>query len=143
MKSGVFSQAQSAGVYHLTPAQEADIPKLAADAKRQYRVIDLSACQTRDQALILLGQDLAFPDWYGANLDALSDCLKDESWRPKHGLIARISGLARLHQIDSDACSALIEIFSDASHPAHSEDPSALWCLIDTPLPGSKPLPKA
>jgi RNAse (barnase) inhibitor barstar len=143
MKPGVFSQSKSAGVYHLTHTQDADIPKLAADAKREYRLVDLSPCQTKDQALIRLGHDLAFPDWYGANFDALNDCLNDNHWRPEKGLIVKITGLDRLNKADADTCGTLLEILDAACHPDHPQNLPPLWFLIDTPLTGIKPLPKA
>lgn len=140
MKPGVFTEAKSAGVYHLTPPLAAKLSKLASTAKREYRLVNLSFCQTKDQALTRLGHDLAFPDWYGANLDALNDCLQDQNWRPKSGLIAQISGLGHLKTIDPETCAALIEILSAACHP---EIQPPLWILIDTPANGSKPLPNA
>ena len=34
-----------------------------------------------------VSRDLAFPDWFGGNLDALHDCLTDLSWRPAPGYV--------------------------------------------------------
>lgn len=140
MKPGVFTEAKSAGVYHLTPPLAAKLSKLASEAKREYRLVDLSFCQAKDQALTRLGHDLAFPDWYGANLDALNDCLQDQNWRPKNGLIAQISGLEYLKKIDPETFTTLVEILIAACHP---ETRPPLWILIDTHADGSKPLPKA
>ena len=33
------------------------------------------------------GKALYFPEWYGANLDALKDCLTDFSWREATGYV--------------------------------------------------------
>lgn len=41
--------------------------------------LDGRTLQTPEQAHRLLAQELAFPEWYGGNLDALFDCLTDLS----------------------------------------------------------------
>lgn len=40
-------------------------------------VIDGSNVENPDCLHEILARELAFPDWYGANLDALYDCLTD------------------------------------------------------------------
>ena len=143
MKSGVFTHAKSTGVYHLSHTQEANIPDFAAAAQREYRVVMLSSCGTKNSVLAQIGRDLNFPDWYGANFDALNDCLHDNHWRPEKGLIVKITGLDRLSKVDADTCGTLLEIFDAACHPDHPQNLPPLWFLIDTPLTGIKPLPKA
>ena len=39
--------------------------------------LDGAQLQNRKEAMELLGQALAFPKWWGRNLDALYDCLTD------------------------------------------------------------------
>ena len=42
--------------------------------------LDGRSLTTRDSLLRALGRSLAFPDYYGANWDALEECLQDLSW---------------------------------------------------------------
>ena len=42
-----------------------------------YAVIDGAEIMTRDELHDALARQLALPDWYGRNLDALFDCLTD------------------------------------------------------------------
>jgi hypothetical protein len=44
-----------------------------------YLVVELNAGEwrTREDALVAIGTALHFPDYYGRNLDALVDCLRD------------------------------------------------------------------
>lgn len=39
--------------------------------------LDTADLATRDEVLSRLGVALGFPDYYGRNLDALADCLRD------------------------------------------------------------------
>lgn len=142
MKAGVFTQAGSAGIYHLPLQQAGSLPALATKSHRAFKLADLSACQSKEQALTQLGHDLAFPDWYGVNFDALQDCLSDHDWRPKGGLIVRLAGLDRLGKFDGEALATLIEILQAACLPEGVTKNSPLWFLIDTLVPGIKPLPK-
>ena len=40
-------------------------------------VLDGDAISTREELHAALARELALPDWYGGNLDALYDCLTD------------------------------------------------------------------
>ena len=42
-------------------------------------ILDLSYTETKDEVHDLLKREMAFPDYYGKNLDALYDCLTDLS----------------------------------------------------------------
>lgn len=55
----------------------ADIAGTAARAGWQFGHVDGSAAHTKRQVLIAIGEALGFGDYYGANLDALADCLGD------------------------------------------------------------------
>lgn len=53
---------------------------LAADLRDgdwAYAHLDGAGAGTRREVLVALGEALGFPGWYGANLDALWDCLRD------------------------------------------------------------------
>jgi hypothetical protein len=143
MKSGLFTHGSSAGVFHLTKSQAERLPDLAAKAQRELKRLDFSACQTKQEALMQLGRDLALPKWYGANFDALHDCLNDPDWRPKNGLIMNISGLDHLQRKDPEAFSTLLEVLQASCQSESSAQNSALWFLLDTHAPSIKPLPKA
>jgi RNAse (barnase) inhibitor barstar len=143
MKSGLFTRSSNAGVFHLTKSQAERLPELAAKTQRELKRLDFSACQAKQEALMQLGRDLAFPKWYGANFDALHDCLNDPDWRPKNGLIVNISGLDSLQRKDPEAFSTLLEVLQASCQSESSAQDSPLWFLLDTHAPSIKPLPKA
>ena len=43
----------------------------------EEKIIDCSVIRTREDLHRIFRETLAFPDWYGNNLDALYDCLTD------------------------------------------------------------------
>ena len=51
----------------------------------------------REEAMALLGQALALPEWWGRNLDALYDCLTGELGRPVR---LELSGQAAMEATD-------------------------------------------
>lgn len=77
--------------------------------------------------LAALGWALEFPEYYGANWDALEECLNDMSWR---------SGPIALHISHADALApellhTLIDIFSDAAEAWHEEGRACSLFLSD------------
>ena len=87
------------------------------------------AARTQPTMLKLLGRALGFPSWYGANLDALYDCLTDLSWHEAPGYVLILTGaphqfgkpFVRIEQVFNDAIDAWRErgipfwIFLDSS----------------------------
>ncbi|MCB4360713.1 barstar family protein [Quatrionicoccus australiensis] len=131
----------ASGLFHFLPVDRPGIEKIARQHGSRLLAVDLGHAGSRELVLHTLGQALAFPDWYGANFDALHDCLADEEWRGKCGSIVLISGLTTLRKTDPDAYTTLLEVLSSAAHIADAKHP--LWLLLDAPAPGASPLPVA
>jgi RNAse (barnase) inhibitor barstar len=49
--------------------------------------------RTKEALLGMLAQRLHFPDYFGANWDALWDCIRDLSWLPEGPVVIRHSDL--------------------------------------------------
>jgi len=65
----------------------------------------------KEALLAALGWALEFPAYYGANWDALEECLMDMSWRP--GPIAL--HLEHADALDPELLHMLMDIFTDAA----------------------------
>ena len=122
-----FTDPRTTGLYPLFPGQAAT---LAASAQRRYIQADLGPSGNLKQALHLLGQLLDLPDWYGANLDALHDCLCDPSWRGEHGCVIALHGTAGLRRKARDGFSNLLDVLRSATETQPGVD-TPLWILID------------
>jgi hypothetical protein len=51
---------------------------------------------TKDEIISLLAKALGVPDYFGANWDALDECLRDLSWLKECVLVIRHDGVPRL-----------------------------------------------
>ncbi len=104
--------------------------------------IELSACENRERVLEHLGRALNLPDWYGANFDALADCLGDPDWHDGAAIVIRLSGLSSFSQRAPADYALLLEAL-DTACQVRSDDGAALAVIIDDAPPGIRPWPTA
>ncbi len=104
---------REAGIYRLSSADRPALEKSAAALDFACFNVGLEGAADMGAILAALGRDLGFPGWYGANLDALNDCLTDFSWRGADGYVVVIAGADRSHA-GPDSFTALDEVFSAA-----------------------------
>ena len=89
------------GVYRLTGrGSAARLPCLARLKRMQAFQVDCSRVHTKQRLLSVLAHGLGFPPYFGANWDALMDCLTDMSWAPAEGYVILLRGLRGLAQRD-------------------------------------------
>ena len=130
ISSELLKQAPSAGLRRLPPV--ADLAAVADAAGLRSFAADLSGITSMDTALGTLGRSLAFPDWYGRNLDALMDCLTDMSWAPAEGYLLLLSGTAPLAAAHPRAFQSLLDVFA-AAIETWRDDGVPFWVLADEP----------
>ena len=115
------------------PASLADLPahtvaargSLAVDELRRWAdaagqrfvLADLSGCADPRSVLIALGRAFAFPAWYGANLDALYDCLTDLAEPGAAGVLVVLDHLPSTPRFDAEQRARLLDVFRDALEP--------------------------
>lgn len=93
----LLGQAELSGIYHLPSSGVAPLQKAAESLDYACFKADLRESDDLAVALVELGRSLGFPEWYGANLDALNDCLTDFSWYEAPGYVVIIAGADTLH----------------------------------------------
>ena len=96
MSDNPLKDAAAAGLYHLPPSRRATVETLAGRARFSLLKVDLAEQTSIESVLSQLGSAFKFPIWYGANFDALYDCLCDPDWQPAKGHVLLINGMARL-----------------------------------------------
>ncbi len=134
--------AHAPGFYTFAPQQTAEIANAARQQALPALSASLAACPTLPQALRHLGEALAFPDWYGSNLDALYDCLCDPDWQPGNSLVLMLLGTAHLSLSDPKGFASLSEVLQAAAE-TRCDNGQRCWLLLDSPVTGIQSLPEA
>lgn len=74
-------------------------------------VLDARTLNAKSELLAALGRALDLPDYFGANWDALEECLNDLSWR--EGPVWLV--LRHADALSADLLDTLIELFAEAA----------------------------
>ena len=100
----------------LVPAQ---LRSWADQAGHEFREIRFNAGADKKAVLRAIAQALAFPAWFGANLDALYDSLTDlpdgEAPGAARGWVIVLGSLPATPHLDAETRSALLDVFRDAA----------------------------
>lgn len=136
----LFGNVARAGVYHLPPGNRDEL--IAAAEACAYGVfrVDLAHARDKDSLLAAIGRDMAFPEWFGCNWDALADSLGDLAWRPAEGYLVLIEHCDRVNGQAHDDFVTALHIFADAALEWRGRG-VALWCLVDMHADGIAWLP--
>jgi RNAse (barnase) inhibitor barstar len=92
-----------------------ELRRWAAQAGHRFVLVECSDCLDRRSVLQAIGHAFEFPQWYGANLDALYDCLTDLTDRAEPGWVVVLERLPREPTFDSAERDALLDVFRDAA----------------------------
>lgn len=105
-------RAAGSGVFRVSDAR-ALAPARAAGL--EVVRIPLAGVAGKGALLERFAAALAFPDWFGANWDALEDCLGDLSWRPDQGRVLLIDGFESLASGAREDFRVLLELLTDVA----------------------------
>lgn len=119
MKPDILRSPAHNGVYGLPQGTAESLVAEARDAGFVHVRVNGSACHNLRALLRALGEQAAFPEWYGGNLDALHDCLIDPEWHPGQmrakGYLLILSGLEELARKHPEDLQRLLEVFRSAA----------------------------
>ena len=141
MSEKFLGKADKAAVYYLPASRRNAIDATARKLQLRPIPVDLSRAASAGEALRRIGEALNFPDWYGANFDALIDCLTDPECLPGKGHVLFVDGAATLRQGDPRAFATLLEVLQAAAGERRAAG-SPLWILLDTEAPSVNSLPE-
>jgi RNAse (barnase) inhibitor barstar len=77
--------------------------------------IELADCRDKATALDRIAGALQFPEWFGANFDALADSLGDLSWLPADGYVLLLEHADDWRRADDDNFATLLDILNEAA----------------------------
>lgn len=135
MSDNLLKNTEASGVFHLVTSRQATIEKAARHAHFGVLKADIVALSSAHDVLLQLGSALNFPIWYGANFDALYDCLTDPDWQPAKGHVLFINGIADLRASAPADFATLIEVFQAAAEARRAMN-TPFWVLLDAPARG-------
>jgi RNAse (barnase) inhibitor barstar len=120
LRAGIYSADDdyACALYHAGPNAGFNV----------YR-IDLGQARTTEAAHDILSRALHFPEWYGANWDALFDCLTDLSWNEADGYLIILQRTDVLQQYEPESVDKLLDLFADVIK-RWQEHGTAFWVLL-------------
>ncbi|MES2403769.1 MAG: barstar family protein [Pseudomonadota bacterium] len=80
-----FADAQQNAAYLVGESDLDTLDAAAHDEGHLVRRVSLAGCRDKHDLLQRIATSLAFPETFGANWDALADCLGDLEWLPDAG----------------------------------------------------------
>jgi hypothetical protein len=126
----LFGAAERAGVHHLPHGPIDDLQTGAIAAGCLVVRIDLFGVRNKDELLTAVGKALRFPEWFGHNWDALTDCLTDMGWLPATGYVIILDRCDGIHARSESDFVTCLQIFQDSAD-VWREDDVPFWCLVD------------
>ena len=135
----VLLRSDLSGIYRLPAESIASVQQIAEALGFASFQVDLARIRTQAGALKALGHDLGFPAWYGANLDALNDCLTDFSWRKAPGYVVILTDTHRPHA-QGEPFRRITDVFENAIE-TWREQGVPFWVFLDPQAAGFPDLP--
>ena len=130
--ASLLADASIAGAYHVEPGARDGVTEAVRALDFDFTANDLNGCRDKERVLRRFAEALDFPDWFGENWDALSDCLNDLSWQPSDGYVLWLDHAQGWRDDDPEGFATLVEI-ADETAAAWAEDGIPFWLLL--PLP--------
>jgi len=131
----ILANVDNAGVFHMPLDGESGLASAAeANGFMVFRV-DLAQARDKDGMLATIARAMAFPEWFGANWDALLDSLADLGWRPAEGYVVVLEHCDGIHGRAEADFVALLQVFEQAANEWR-EQGIAFWCFVDMQADG-------
>ncbi len=130
----LLSDVRLTSLYALRPDQADSLEAYAQMLDFAFLRADLIEEIGQTEQLEKIGQDLKFPSWYGANLDALHDCLTDLSWQSARGYILLIQGIEEV--LTSPETESLREVLTSVIEFWQAQE-TPFWVFFETSNPSA------
>jgi RNAse (barnase) inhibitor barstar len=124
----ILSDAGQAGIYQL-PADDAALEAAAADSDFASWRVDLAGVRGKQELLDAIARDLAFPEWFGSNWDALEDCLTDLAWCVASGYLLILENAAGFAAANPEEFETALEVLDAAAEYWYDED-VPFWVFV-------------
>lgn len=126
---GILADPAMSGAYFVDQREREDYREAAGQLGFAIASIDFEGCSDKIDALCRFAGALRFPEWFGHNWDALSDCLSDLSWMPADGYLLLLENTDGWRRADGEGFAIALEVLEQASAGWKSER-TAFWALV-------------
>jgi RNAse (barnase) inhibitor barstar len=130
--SALLADASLGGAYFVDARDRAAIVEAANALDFVVVAIDCGSVHDRTSAFTRIAQALEFPEWFGANWDALEDCLGDLSWLEGSGYLLLFDHTGSWRDGQAQEIATLIDVLNAVG---------ATWAARGTPFWAVLPLP--
>jgi len=132
-----LADTNQCGVYQLVRKPE-EVERAAGDAGLTVFRLDIGKAGSKQDFLASIAEKLEFPDWFGNNWDALSDCLTDLTKTGYVLIFENCENFAARHRQEFERAitvfAAAAEYWKSQGHP--------FWVLIEASGKWDPGLPK-
>jgi len=118
-----------AGVF-VRPADAAALDAAAERAGLTRWTVDLAGVRTKEALLATLAERLEFPEWFGANWDALNDVLAERAWEQSKGVVLALEHCGELAHAAPEAFETALEVLDSVAESCYDED-IPFWVFVD------------
>ena len=107
--------AEHNGIFQAPTAGRSVLIAAASETGLQFFECEFDGLD--DAALILesIGEGIGLPEWYGANLDALHDCLTDLSWQETPATLLLLTGCEEIRATNPEWFDRLIGVLVEVA----------------------------
>jgi RNAse (barnase) inhibitor barstar len=118
-----------AGVF-VRPPDAGALDAAAERAGLTRWTVDLGGVRTKEALLATLAERLEFPEWFGANWDALNDVLAERAWEQSRGVVLTLERCGELAHADPETFETALEVLDSVAEGCYDED-IPFWVLVD------------
>lgn len=111
----IFGRLTGAAVFVLDPEREGNLGRSARRMGFRVFSVDGEAVNSKRELLPALARVFSFPDYFGHNWDALSECIRDLSWLPRANFVLCFRNANHLLRLGRRDFATLIGILGDTT----------------------------
>jgi len=136
----ILADTDKACVYHLPHTDKKELVAAAKAGGLAVFRINLAKVGDKEHMLVAIAKAMKFPDWFGHNFDALTDCLADMGWNPAEGYLVLLEHCDGIHGKAEEDFVATLQIFQQAADEWRDQG-IPFWCLVEMQSDGISWLP--
>ena len=111
----LLADASQAGAYFVDARDREALVEAGNALQFAVLPVDLRACSDAYTAMLEIAEALQFPDWFGENLDAMTDCLGDLSWLPSQGYVLVFEHTGDWRAKEPETFSTVLDVLNETA----------------------------